>query len=81
MSIEDMMNALNDGNPGTFKMMFDQEMINRTNDRINHFKDFVSQNFTNPEAEYNGYSEEDLDQVEPDTEDGDIQDFGEDDNE
>jgi len=80
MSIDDMMKALNDGNPGTFKMMFDQEMINRTNDRIDHFKDFVAQNFTNPEAEYNGYSEQDLDQVESDQEDG-SQDTGEDDNE
>lgn len=81
MSIEDMMNALSDGNPGTFKMMFDQEMINRTNDRINHFKDFISQNFTNPEAEYNGYSEQDLgDEVESEQEDG-SQDTGEDGNE
>ena len=68
MSIEDMMNALRDGNPGTFKMVFDQEMIDRTNDRINHFKDFVSQNFTNPEAEYGGYSEQDIDEVELDSE-------------
>lgn len=55
--IENLMNSLIQGNPGSFKIEFDREMQNRINGRLDDYKGYVAANFTNPELSYSEYRE------------------------